>query len=334
MEPAELVSLFAELEASAAIERDADVLIALPMPGYVLHRLARDVDGQPCLLIAVDADEAPERLPYGVRLEHLSVEHDIACRLVAPNGHVDRRSFTVIRCLMGDTALREYFLRIASVFVPAVGVHPTRRNISLSLGQFVELFRALAQPPRKSVQGLWAELFVISRCEDPALLVKAWHLKPEDRFDFSAQSARIEVKSDSSRTRQHHFSLSQLQAPDGVAVVIASVLVEQVALGTSIADLLGRIRTRVAHEPELALRAESVVAATLGAALPAALLVQFAEEVSGESLAFYDGRRVPGADIQPPPQVVEVSFRASLAHCPPLTSAEMLTAPALIRAAI
>lgn len=334
MEPTVLVALFAELEASDSIERDAGVLVALPVPGYPRHRLARDIDGQPCLLVAVDAYEPGNRPSYGVRLEHLSVEHDITCRLVGPTGNVEQRPFTVIRCLMGDTALREYFLRISSVFVPAVGQQPTRRGISISVEQFVELFRALTQPPRKSVQGLWAELFVISRCNDPALLAKAWHLTPEDRFDFSAPSARVEVKSDSSRTRQHHFALSQLQPPEGVAIVIASLFVEQSALGTSLADLLGMVRTRLEHEPGLALRVESVVAATLGSALPAALLQQFAEEASRESLAFYDGRCIPGAGMQPPADVHDISFRASLVNCSQLTSAEMHAAPPLIRGVI
>lgn len=333
MEADELIGLFTELEASAGIERESDVLLALPIPGYPDHRLARDAHGQPCLLIAINA-VGGERPSYGVRLEHLSVEHDVTCRLIAPGGAVDQRVFTVIRCFRGDSALWDYFLRIASVFVPAIGQHPTRHTVNQSLEELVELFRALTQPARKSVQGLWAELFVIARCRDPVLLVQAWHVTPEDLFDFSAHSARLEVKSNSSRVRQHHFALAQLQPPAGVTIAIVSLFVEQSGMGTSLADLLDMVRNRLPDRPDLTLRAESVVAASLGAALPAALVQQFAEEVSYDSLAFYDAIHVPGAAMQPPSDVRDVRFLANLAHCRCLTTDELNSAPALIGAAM
>ena len=94
------------------------------------------------------------------------------------------------------------------------------------MDRLIELFRAMTTPSRKSVQGLWAELFLIAQSRQPTILVDAWHMLPEDRYDFAMDDQRIEVKSFSGSLRQHHFSLEQLQPPEGVKTLIASMLVE------------------------------------------------------------------------------------------------------------
>lgn len=72
------------------------------------------------------------------------------------------------------------------------------------MNQLIELFRAIAKPARKSLQGLWAELFLISQACQPAILVDAWHTAPEDSYDFAVDNQRIEVKSFSGQICQHH----------------------------------------------------------------------------------------------------------------------------------
>jgi hypothetical protein len=81
--------------------------------------------------------------------------------------------------------------------------------------------------PRKSVQGLWAELFLMARLRDPSALVAAWHSQLGDLYDFSAGSQRIEVKSAIGRIRRHHFTLEQVLPIPRTRVLIASVLVER-----------------------------------------------------------------------------------------------------------
>lgn len=80
------------------------------------------------------------------------------------------------------------------------------------MNQLIELFRAIAKPARKSLQGLWAELFLISRAHQPAILVNAWHTVVEDRYGFAVDNQRIEVKGFSGQIRQHYAEHRLFQA--------------------------------------------------------------------------------------------------------------------------
>lgn len=61
-----------------------------------------------------------------------------------------------------------------------------------------------------SIQGLWAELFVISIASNPEYLLKAWHSSLNDVYDFNDGIDKIEVKSTSKSHRIHKFSYDQL----------------------------------------------------------------------------------------------------------------------------
>src|SRR5262249_52413336 len=108
---------------------------------------------------------------------------------------------------------------------------PSRHHISTAIDRLVDLFRKIAATPRKTIAGLWAELFVIARAQDPETLLSFWHVEPDDRFDFSQGKDRIEVKAAQGRHRSHHFSLEQLRPGGGVRVVISSLLVERLQGG-------------------------------------------------------------------------------------------------------
>ena len=129
----------------------------------------------------------------------------------------------MIRCASTDRALHLYFLRVADAVLATFGEQPTGREVTQAIDHLVELFHAVEQPARKSLQGLWAEVFLIARAADPAALVEAWHGVSTDRYDFMVGSQRIEVKSTAGSTREHHFSLEQLHPPEGTEVLIASL---------------------------------------------------------------------------------------------------------------
>jgi hypothetical protein len=72
-----------------------------------------------------------------------------------------------------------------------IGVHPiivslppkpSRQQISDAVEKLVDLFRQMTEAPRKTVAGLWAELFIIDQAHDPAKLLASRHALPEERF--------------------------------------------------------------------------------------------------------------------------------------------------------
>jgi len=155
---------------------------------------------------------------------------------------------------------------------------------------------------------------VIAQSNAPAELIRAWHATPEDRYDFNSGSQRIEVKSSSSRTRQHRFALEQLHPPVGTSLLIASVFVERAGGGVSVMNLVDEIRSHIRGQTELLLRLESTVAATLGDNWRAALDERFDRQLGQGSLRFYESAAIPSVDPELPDGVSDVAFKSDLSE--------------------
>ncbi|MDB4947517.1 MAG: hypothetical protein JWM27_166 [Gemmatimonadetes bacterium] len=304
-----LADAFAELLAQPSLSPGIGFR-ARRVAGMEAHRIGVSPAGSPALLISALAPES-QRRPPPMELEHLSIQYHASCRLVGDDGSSSEEPFTVLQLDGVDGALVDHFLRVGATVLTLLGPQPRLSEVEGAIGAFVELFRALGLPPRKSVQGLWAEVFVAANASDPAVLVTAWHATPEDRYDFHAGGQRLEVKSVGGRARRHRFSFEQLQPPPDTSVMIASVFVERTGGGLSLRSLLDRLSTRLAGHPHLQLRAEQVVSSTLGQALPHAVSAAFDAELAAHSLTFYPHHEVPRL-LSLPTGVTDVTFTADL----------------------
>lgn len=312
--------LFDALPKLPSGEEDGVRFAAEPISGYERYHVARDARGDPAILITGLTAQAPER-PAPIVLEHLTVQADVECMIERADGKHYRDRCAVVRCRDGDRRLQEYFLRSAAGVVVSVGSEPTPKEIREAVGTLVELFRVMAEAPRKSIQGLWAELFVMWQATDPLRLVRTWHTEPEERYDFCAGAQRLEVKSASRRQRTHQFSLEQLRPARTARVVIASLFVEPSAGGTSLGDLSEAIRARIAQDPEACLRFDTVVAKSLGSAWRSAAESRFDTELAGESLRFFGADAIPAVPLPVPPDVTEIHFRSNLSRSESLDAA-------------
>lgn len=313
-----LVELFASFQPPNTRPDEENFFSAIPIRGYEPHRLGKDVKGFPVILLSV-GNEKGSIGPAPIKLEHLFVLHNVECQISQPNnGNVEREVFTVIRCTGVDSVLQTYFLHILSTIIVSLENPPPSQGIIQAIKILVELFRAMTRPPRKSIQGLWAELFFIARSNQSLGLVEAWHIRPEDRYDFSLGSQRIEIKSSSHRVRQHHFSLEQLHPPAGTEVLIASLFVERSQAGQSLVALLEEIRSRIIDRPDLLLHVDEIVGLTLGSSWRHALQERFDEKLAADSLAFYRASAVPSVNPQIPLTVSNVHFMADLTDLQPV----------------
>lgn len=329
----DLVSSFEALEPPTGVESAAARFSAMPIPGYEQHRLGKDPHGAPSLLVAV-ADSRDQVWSAPIVLEHLTVQHDVDCRVTRPDGSAEEGRFTVVRCTGRDRALHAYFLRVTAAVVALLGEAPTNGDVSTAIDRLIELFRAMAVAPRKSVQGLWAELLLMARLRDPAPLVTAWHVLPSDRYDFSAGSQRIEVKSATGHTRQHYFALEQLLPVPGTQALIASILVERAGAGTSLMDLVSEVRSRIGGEPQLLLHVDQIVTQTLGDSWRHAQEERFDRQLAENSLTFFEPGVIPRVDPNLPLGVSDVRFRADLTGLTPANLAEYRLQGGIFRTAL
>lgn len=312
-----LRDLFASLPPPPESDMPIPILSAVLIPGFESFRIARDAKNRALLLVQAPAKTGDSGIPP-VNLEHLRIDYARPCRIRYPDGHLEPGTFTVFSCLSSDEVLREHFLLVIGLLVEVLGNAPSPAALGKAVGNMIELFRALQQPARKTIQGLWAEVFLISQARQPDIVLGAWHISPEGCYDFSMGPERIEVKSVSSPPRQHYFLLEQVRPPLGARVVIASLFVGRAGGGTSLEELLASLRTRPGLTPELLLRAQAVIASTLGDSLRMGLGERFDFELACDSLAFFASEQVPSVQGPPPSAVSQVRFRSDLTYVTPL----------------
>lgn len=305
-----LIELFQSVEPIATSDSD-NRFSAVPISGYEPHRLGKDALSRPLLLISIlNVRNQSQHTP--IVLEHLRVQHNLTCRVSRSDGTFEEGVFTVVRCTGEDAILHDYFLKVMSTIIISIGDRSTQSDVVYAMNQLIELFRAMTKPPQKSLQGLWAELFLISESHQPDVLIQAWHVVPEDRYDFAMDNQRIEVKSFSGNLRLHYFSLEQLHPPEGVKALVASMSVERSQAGVSIADLREKIQVRLGSNLDSLLHIDSIVALTLGDAWHQASDVRFDERLAEESLVFYETSKIPSVNPNLPTGVSGVRFRSDL----------------------
>ena len=296
------------------------VFAAIRVDPYRCFKLGKDAEDRPNLLIQIDAD--PDASPPPIRLQHLHITHNLDCE-IHRDREVESGVFTVISCVDADAQLEVYFLNIVQALLPTLGSNPTTFEIHQAVDYLVQLFQALKDPPRKTVQGLWAELLVIASSKDANALVEAWHSMPEELYDFSSAAQKLEVKSASGQMRRHHFSLAQLRPLPNATLVIASVIVNRCDTGSTVSDLVAEIEHKLARNKGSILRLHKIVALTLGEAWRQATFQSYDREAATNSLAFFDSDDIPTIEAQLPPGVSDVHFKSDLTGNTPI-SAERL----------
>jgi len=326
----DLVQIFDGLSAPSA-NVGLGRFCAQPIPCYSGCAVGKDTSGNPVLLI--HADNALPGTAAPLVFEHLCVIHLVNCRVQAGDQGEQQRTLSIIRCTDTDRAVHEYFLRCLHPIIASLPQRPSRDQVSQAVERLVDLFRRMADTPRKMVTGLWAELFLIARSVDPESLLDAWHSTPEEKFDFAIGVDRVDVKAASGGLRVHHFALEQLRPVARVRVLIASVLAERTHGGASLNDLVDSIRARVTH-PDLLIRLDSVVARTLGQDWRALQETRFDLQQGIESLRFVDATAIPAVTSPPPPEVSAVHFRVDLTQHPMPFPEALVQASGLFRAAV
>jgi hypothetical protein len=330
---ADLTPLFDSLDPPQGASSDAARFTAVPIEGCPNHRIGKDSDGAPALLLSVPSYG---RLDWSapIVLEHLSVQREVTCVVTSLDQVAESGAFTVLRCMRADRALRTYFLQVATALVGLLGPSPTHDDVTAAIERLVELFRSMDDISQRSVQGLWAELLLIARARDPVSLVSAWHAEPSDRYDFSAGGQRIEVKSATGRIRQHHFSLDQLLPPSTAQLLVASIFVERAGGGTAVGDLVRFVRDAMSSHPRLMLHVDEVVTQTLGDSWRRALGERFDRELAENSLTFYEASAIPKVDPGLQVGVSDVRFQADLTSVAPADLSRFRNQDGLFRAAL
>jgi hypothetical protein len=292
-------------------ENDNKVFNAIPIPEYPNFGIAIDFEGNAVLLLSV-SKRIKDLSLKNFRLKYLQLEQNLECKIYE-NDSFKLQTFTVVTFRCSDRNLQEYFLRISETLVKAIGQNPTQQQVIDSLKKFVEVFKTLANSPTNTVNGLWAELFLIENSNNPKTLINYWHNQPEEKFDFNAGIERVEVKSSSNFERKHIFSAEQLNPPSDTQVLIASIFLKQHNSGSHIQYLIDSISKKIDYDIEIVDKLNSIVFRTLGSSLEHSIGIKFDYEIAKQSLQFYRHQDIDKIEeVHIPNNVSGVTYKSDL----------------------
>lgn len=276
------------------------------------HKLGISKEGYPKFFVCTD--DTTSTTP-NTTLDILSVEYNLSCTFVDEKDTKTSCHYTVITLYSVDHILQEVFFDIVIMMFARMSEIPSKREIAIEIENLISIFSAITCPPRKRIQGLWTELLVIDRSYIPEILIKAWHESPTAKYDFTMGRDKIEVKSTSSETRIHHFSLDQLSPSTHSRVVVASAIVRESAQskdGLSVRDLYDKICNRV-NSLDARMHMMKVIAETIGTDIHRLNEIFFDYVEASDTLRYYDSKDVPRVDKEGiHPNVTGVGFNSNL----------------------
>lgn len=295
-------------------DQDSDLrYFVKPIPGFERHYFGRTNAGAPSLLLSA-SDRSPKA---PIRLAAIEVSFSVPCNIAVVGDRMATQTLTAISCTAGDRILQGYFAHVCETLLHIIGASPSLEQIADAVQCLVDLFQRLSRPPRRTVIGLFGELFVIDSAKSPAVAVQAWRSTTDDRFDFSIGEARLEVKASSTRQRAHDFSLEQCHPPRDSVGVLVSLFAEASGGGLSLLDLIARIEQRLSRDPGLQLKLQETIAEGLGRSAAAAFSMRFDEDVARSSLQIYELSSIPAIRGKLPSEVSQVRFRSDLSRVLP-----------------
>lgn len=292
-------------------KQNSNSYTAKSITGYENHRIAKNYTDNPSLLIYI-SEQNQDFYISNQNLFNIKISHNVKCEIESEK-NISHNNFSVVSYIGQSNDVKDVFLSTCQVLIKSLGKNPSNKKIKNAVGKFIELFRAIKETPKKSIQGLWAELFLIEQSIFPENLIAGWHSIPEEYFDFSFGNLRLEVKSSATESRVHHFSSNQLNPINDTTIVIASIQVNVNSSGKSLFDLINSINNRLFNFPMLTEKLHFLVYTILGADIEIANQVKYDYDFAQNSLRFYNSFDIPKIEIANiPKEVSNVKFVSNL----------------------
>ncbi len=284
---------------------------AKAIKGFENHRIAKNFNDNPSLLIFI-SDINQDFFVANQNLFNIKVAHNVKCE-IETDKKVSQNNFSVVSYIGQNDDVKDVFLKTCQVLIKSLGQSPSNKKIKQTVDKFIELFKAIKEPPKKSIQGIWSELFLIEQSNFPEKVILGWHSIPEEKFDFSFDNLRIEVKSSSTESRTHHFSSAQLNPINNLEIIIASILVDMNVAGFSVIDLMNKIKGNLDDFPKQKEKLHLLVYSTLGTDIERVDEIKFNYELAKASLRLYKSEDIPKIEsTNIPEEVSNVRFTSNL----------------------
>jgi len=281
-----IYKIFTELQRTESVNKNS--FFAASLPFTQKHKIGISPEGYPMFFIECNTNTHS----LDINLEFISVLFNRPCRLSESDTIQSESIYTIISLKTDNIDFQQYFLEVVCIILEQLPETPSHKQLKTEIQKLIELFSRFTRPPRKTIQGLWAEMFIIEQAKYPEYLIQSWHASPEDKFDFNDGQDKIEVKSTSQIRRVHSFSLEQLNPNQNSNLLIASVFTVQTGRGKNIFDLKNSICQRVKNL-QLQFRLNEILSQTLGNEFDKVFDIYFDYQQALDTLAFYNFKDIP-----------------------------------------
>lgn len=308
--PSKFADAFSSLTQAGGTPSPNSFLVTAIDDGFENWFVGIDDEQRPSVLVRSGSPTG--RRPPSIKLENLDVQFHMPCKIESPNiGMMDAKC-SVMRLNSADTAVRDVFFSVCDSIALMLGNSPSDTELFKAMRRLAEIFRKMLLPPTRRLSGLFGELCLIYRARLPHEVIRDWREDDADRYDFSSNELKVEVKSASTRQRVHEFSYEQCSPPAGSLGLVASLFVERAGRGTSIKALQELIEARIAGRAGSILKLREVIATTLGHELRGAETALFDLTLAANSIKFFDLNEIPAIRSELPSGISRVRFASDL----------------------
>lgn len=268
--------------------------------------LSKGLAGTPLVLIEVDS-AGPEKIPP-IQLENIQIT-PASSGVVGKSNEV--RDYYLLEFKGISSELIGIFFEMTSLLPDLLQSERSRLKVHKTVTSVIELFSDEYRERKKSVAGLWGELFVIRESGKPSEFVSAWHSSETERFDFYLPKSVVDVKVSLRGSRTHNVSHAQLESAPSRIAFIASIITQESPTGTSLEDLKDSIIDGLT-DARLKQKVISVIAMTVGTQNVHLLQRRFDEDMARDSLRVFDAKEIPRISGPIPSGVSNLKYEVSL----------------------
>jgi hypothetical protein len=278
-----------------------------------------DMAQRPCLFVR----GAPMSLEPQLRTSQVSLVLGQEYMVEPPDQGARSERLNALRCETSDSADVDTFLVLVDALLARYATGEIDPDaLKGFFRSMVRLFSsASASDLQGERQGLWGELFLMSRVRGFQFWAPYWHSETNRKFDFSTVGRRVEVKAAVGQVRIHHFGHRQIYSEEGEEIVIASLLLRKEDAGLSLRDLVAQARSALMgteHYFKLELAVRHAGMEAMDEPGPS-----FDPTEAARLLAWYRAADAPHFTMAEPPGVSQTHYRVDLSTAPQVDSQEI-----------
>ena len=311
-----LAELFSQLKGTPS----GHTYTVVPIPGYDNVYLGIDSASRPCFFVrAVERSTGPP-----LHTSHVSLRIGQEYSVASPGGQLRRERLHALLCETMDAADTETFIVLVEALLGRYKKKQVDQEVLTAFfGSMARLFSIGPSVDLKTErQGLWGELFMMSRVGGFRFWAPSWHSESTRKFDFSAGSKRVEVKTAVGDERIHFFAHRQIYELGGERIIIASLLLRKEDAGLSLSELIQQAWVALQGSMDYIKLEQSVRQAGMEAPEEIGPVYDAAE--AEQSLAWFHAADAPHFTMSEPPGVSQTHYRVDLSTAPQVAPDELV----------